>query len=69
VASSADLENAIADIPSFLLSGASMADCVADLYRIHPDDPTHLLAARRRREADFCWATRLGQGIYYVRKS
>jgi hypothetical protein len=46
-----------------------MADCAADLYRIHRDDPLHLLAARRRREADFCRATRLWQGIYYLRKS
>jgi hypothetical protein len=69
VASSADLENAIPDTPSFLLSGASMADCVAELYRFHRDDPLHLLAARRRQEADFCRATRLGQEIYYLRKS
>jgi hypothetical protein len=69
VASSADLENAIPDTPSLLLFWASMADCAADLYRIHRDDPLHLLAARRRREADFCRATRLGQGIYYLRKS
>jgi hypothetical protein len=34
-----------------------MADCAADLYRIHRDDPLHLLAARR--EADFCRTTRL----------
>jgi hypothetical protein len=37
--SSADLENAIPDTPSFLLAWASMADCVADLYRFHRDDP------------------------------
>jgi hypothetical protein len=68
-ASSADLENAIPDTPSFLLSWASMADCAADLYPFHRDDPLHVLAARRRREADFCRATPLGQGIYYLRKS
>jgi hypothetical protein len=38
-AASANLENAIPDTPSFLLSWANMADCAADLYRFHRDDP------------------------------
>jgi hypothetical protein len=38
-ASRAYLENAIPDTPSFLLSWAGMADCAADLYRFHRDDP------------------------------
>jgi hypothetical protein len=58
-ASSADLENAIPDTPSFLLSWASMADCAADLYRFRRDDPLHLLAALRRWKARFCRAARL----------
>jgi hypothetical protein len=52
-ASSADLENAIPDTPSFLLSWASMADCAADLYPFHRDDPLLLRATHRRRKADF----------------
>src|SRR4051794_30075972 len=62
VASSADLENAIPDTPSFLLSWTSMADCAVDLYRFHRNDPQHLRTAQRARKADFFGETRRKAG-------